>query len=111
MYDSTFSVVADATAKVIENLFNASVVEVVKSQKQNGSQDYRLSPIATTTALLNDVNVSELVFIQSKMRNHLLLFQQEYDSFPRTSKNLLPVYCIHISLIQSYIQLHVLKQT
>ena len=72
MHDSIFSVVADATKKVIRNLFKVSEIEVMKTQKQTGSQDCGLFAIAYATALLNGIDVSNITFAQSKMREHLL---------------------------------------
>lgn len=72
IYDSIFSVVADATKKVIRNLFKASEIEVMKTPKQTGSQDCGLFAIAYATALLNGIDVSNITFAQSKMREHLL---------------------------------------
>lgn len=72
VYDSIFSIVADATKKVIMNLFKASEVEVMKTEKQSGYQDCGLFAIATVTALLNGINVPKVMFAQTRMREHLL---------------------------------------
>ena len=57
---------------MIRNAFIASEIENVKTQKQRGSKDCGLFAIAYATALLNEIDVSNIKFDQSKMRQHLL---------------------------------------
>lgn len=63
----------NATEKVIRNAFIASEIEIVKTQKQGGSKDGGFFAIAYATALLKEIiDVSNIKFDQSRIREHLL---------------------------------------
>ena len=66
--------VNDETVGVIKNLFEVTdevKIDVVKMQKQIGSQDCEVFAIAVST-ILNGLDVSQITFCQREMRKHLI---------------------------------------
>jgi hypothetical protein len=75
VYDSLYATLNDETADVIKNIFEVTdemTIEVKKMQTQHGSKDCGLFAIATSTALLNGLDVSQITFRQEEMRTHLI---------------------------------------
>ena len=73
VYDSLYSVIDEASKKVIQNLFERSRTKIVQVnvQKQLGGDDCGLFAIGISTALLYDIDVTMIQFHQCEMRHHL----------------------------------------
>ena len=74
LYDSIYPTMSDGTVCVIKNLFEFTAetkIVQMKMQRQCGSQDCGLFAIAVSTALLNELDASQLKFHQGEMRQHL----------------------------------------
>ena len=77
----------DETVGVIKNLFEVTdevKIDIIKMQRQIGSQDCRVFAIAVSTAILNGLDVS---FCQREIRKHLI------SGF--TVRSLTPSLCYH----------------
>ena len=57
---------------MIANLFHSATVEMMKTQKQEGSKDCGLFAIAIVTAIAYGADLTMLRFNQAAMRSHLV---------------------------------------
>ena len=76
VFDSFYTTIDEKTMEAIVNLFLLSdnpTLEMVKIQKQKGSNDCGPYAIAVATAILHDVNLTITPFCQEKIWSHLLL--------------------------------------
>ena len=74
VYDSVYSTVDAKTVDVINNIFvitDETKIDLKRLQIQDGSQDCGLFAIATATALLNSLDMSQITFCQKDLRRQL----------------------------------------
>lgn len=83
VYDSVYASVDDDTSRVLRNLFNFQVVNMIDFQKQKGGTDCGLFAIAAATSILHKHD-NTLNFCQNTMRQHTLycLEQCNFTIFP-----------------------------
>ena len=84
IYDSLFDDVDADTTKEIHESFGKSQIKLQKVQKQQGSDDCGLFAIAFAVSLARKTDPSQVCFMQSQMRSHLINCFQEgrFISFP-----------------------------
>ncbi|XP_064388500.1 uncharacterized protein LOC135336575 [Halichondria panicea] len=70
VYDSLYETIVGATREIILNIFQASLINMVESQKQEGVVDCGLFAIANATSLAYGTNPGS--YVQSLMRQHLV---------------------------------------
>ena len=74
VYDSVYSTVDAKTVDVINNIFvitDETKIDLKRLQIQDSLQDCGLFAIATATALLNGLDMSQIAFYQKDMRRYL----------------------------------------
>ena len=70
VYDFLYESIDETTRNIILRMFQASSINLVESQKQEGVVDCGLLAIATATSLAHGANPG--AYIQSEMRQHLV---------------------------------------
>ena len=85
VYDSLYDNLDAETQKVVLKLYNDELqINMVRVQKQQGIDDCDLFAIANAVSLARKIDPTNVTYVQSQMRAHLInCFQEcEMTSFP-----------------------------